>query len=130
MVVFVGTGRWPHGGHVVGLSGELGLITGAGRGIVWAMALELSRTGADLILIARTESELAETTAQVRSLGREVLSIVADVSHREEVQLAVSQGLEKFGEIDFLINNAGVQPPIGPLVKNPPDEWIQTVAVN
>ena len=66
----------------------------------------------------------------MRDLGREALPIVADVSRRQDVQQAVAQGLERFGRVDVLVNNAGIQPPIGPLVENDPDAWTQAVAVN
>jgi 3-oxoacyl-[acyl-carrier protein] reductase len=112
------------------LEGQIALVTGAGRGIGRAIALALAGAGADLILLARTTGELDETAAQVRCLGMEALPVVADVSRRHEVQRAVAQGLETFGRVDVLVNNAGIQPPIGPLVGNDPDEWTHTVAVN
>ena len=112
------------------LIGQIALVTGAGRGIGRAIAAALAGAGADLILLARTAGELDETAAQVRDLGREALPIVADVSRRVDVQQAVTQGLAWFGRVDVLINNAGIQPPIGPLVENDPEAWTQAVAVN
>jgi 3-oxoacyl-[acyl-carrier protein] reductase len=114
----------------VTLGGQVALVTGAGRGIGRAIALALGGAGANLILVARTASELDETSAQIRSLGREVLPVKADVSRREDVQRAVAQGLGWFDQVDILVNNAGRQPPIGPLIENDPDEWTHTVAVN
>jgi len=82
------------------LEGQIALVTGAGRGIGRAIALALAEAGANLILLARTASELDETAAQVHHLGREALSVVADVSVRQDVQRAVAQGLDKFGRVD------------------------------
>ncbi len=112
------------------LVGQVALVTGAGRGIGRAIALALARAGADLVLVSRTATELDEAAAQVRGLGRRVLAVPADVSHRQDVQQAVGRGLDRFGQIDVLVNNAGVQPPIGPLASNNPDEWAHTIAVN
>jgi NAD(P)-dependent dehydrogenase (short-subunit alcohol dehydrogenase family) len=109
---------------------QIAMVTGAGRGIGRAIAAALAEVGADLILLARSASELDETAAQVHGLGREVFSVVADVSQREDVQWAAAAGLERFGRIDVLVNNAGLQPPIGPLVENDPETWTQAVAVN
>ena len=112
------------------LAGRVALVTGAGRGIGRAIAVVLAEAGADLILLARTAGELSQTAAQVQALGREALPLVADVSQCTEVQGAVGQGLARFGRIDVLVNNAGIQPPIGPLVENDPDAWTQAVEVN
>jgi NAD(P)-dependent dehydrogenase (short-subunit alcohol dehydrogenase family) len=111
-------------------SSRVALVTGAGRGIGRVISLSLADAGIDLILMARTPDELRQTLRDVRARGREGLAIVVDISRREKVQEAVTQGLETFGHIDILVNNAGAQSPIGPLAGNDPVEWIQTVATN
>ncbi len=86
--------------------------------------------GTHLVLLVRTKSELSEAAAQVHSVGGRALALKADVARHEDVQRAVTQGLEVFGRIDILVNNAGRQHPIGPLVENDPEEWTHAVAVN
>jgi NAD(P)-dependent dehydrogenase (short-subunit alcohol dehydrogenase family) len=119
------------------LEGQVALVTGAGRGIGRAIALAFARQGADLALIARTASELDETTQMIRMAspleemaGRRVIAVTADVSVRADVERAVGLALETFGRVDVVVNNAGVQPPIGPLWQNDPDEWMRAVAIN
>jgi len=112
------------------LDNQVALITGAGRGIGRAIAMAFARQGADLALVARTESELEETAQMIRAAGHRVVAVTADVSHRVHVERAVSQALETFDRVDVLVNNAGVQPPIGPLWQNDADEWMRAVAVN
>ena len=112
------------------LENHVALITGAGRGIGRAIATAFAREGADLALVARTTSELDEAAQMIRAAGHRVVAITADVSQCKDVERAVGQALEIFGRVDVLVNNAGVQPPIGPLAQNDPDEWMRAVAVN
>lgn len=90
------------------LIGKVALITGSSRGLGRALALEFARQGAKLIINSRASSarELAETERQVKTLGAEVLSIVADVSNRADVERLAAESLARFGQVDILINNA------------------------
>jgi len=112
------------------LENRVALITGAGRGIGQAIAIAFAREGADLALVARTASELDETAQMIRAAGHRIITITADVSQPADVERAAGQALEAFGHVDVLVNNAGVQPPIGPLWQNDADEWMRAVAVN
>lgn len=111
------------------LLNQTALITGAGRGIGRAIALAFAHQGANLVLLARTGSELEETARLVREAGCQALAFTVDVSQRDQVERAVAEGAQ-LGPIDVLVNNAGVQPPIGPLAENDPDEWMRAVSIN
>ncbi|VVB64529.1 L-rhamnose 1-dehydrogenase (NADP(+)) [uncultured archaeon] len=112
------------------LQGEVALVTGAGSGIGRAIALRFAIEGADVVVIGRSHESIEWTSQEVRKLGRHVLTIKADISHRREVDQMVNKAVQTFGKIDILVNNAGVQGPIGPVVENDIDQWIKTVNVN
>ncbi|NWF93026.1 MAG: SDR family oxidoreductase [Syntrophaceae bacterium] len=112
------------------LSGRVGIVTGAGRGIGRAIALAFARQGASVVVTSRTFSEIEETAAQVRALGSQALAIQADVSSQSNVNKIVEQTIQAIGTVDILVNNAGVQGPIGSIDDNDADHWIRTVMIN
>ena len=113
------------------LDGLTALITGGGRGIGRQIALAYAAEGARLSISARTASELEETAKLVsEQYGREVITIIADVSIREQVDNAVAQALEHYGAIDVLVNNAGNIGPVGLAWDNDPEAWARTIAVH
>jgi NAD(P)-dependent dehydrogenase (short-subunit alcohol dehydrogenase family) len=112
------------------LAGNAAIITGAGRGIGRAIALAFVHEGADVLVASRTLSEVAETAEEVRALGRHALALKVDVSNRDEVERMVAQAFDEFGKVDILVNNAGIYGPIGSLVDNDPEKWVQTVRIN
>ena len=90
------------------LEGQVAIVTGAGRGIGRATALELARMGADIV-VAELEGANAERTAgEVRGLGRRALAVVTDVTSRKDLATMVEGALSAFGRIDILVNNAGI----------------------
>ena len=91
----------------IDLEGRTALVTGAGRGIGREIALVLAQAGANIVAAARTVSEIKETAADVRELGRESIAIPADVSRSSDVDQLVERALQHFGRIDILVNNAG-----------------------
>jgi NAD(P)-dependent dehydrogenase (short-subunit alcohol dehydrogenase family) len=90
------------------LHGKNAVVTGAGRGIGRALAIGLAEAGADVALLSRTEEDLNETASIIRDLGREAIVLPADVTKRQDVHNAVTQVQEKWGTIDIVINNAGM----------------------
>ena len=96
------------------LEGRVALITGGGRGIGRAIALAYAAEGSRLALTARTASELEETAKLAAGrFGSDAITVVADVSSREEVEQAVALALGHYGAIDVLVNNAGNIGPVG-----------------
>lgn len=89
------------------LAGQVALVTGASRNLGAAFAKELARAGADVALIARDEQGLAETAAEVRSLGRKAATFTADILDTSLLPDLVTQVEAALGPVDILINNAG-----------------------
>ena len=90
------------------LAGQAAIVTGGGRGIGRATALELARLGAD-IAIAELDKTTAEKTAgEVQALGRKAIVIATDVTKRADLAAMAERTKQQFGRIDILINNAGI----------------------
>jgi NAD(P)-dependent dehydrogenase (short-subunit alcohol dehydrogenase family)/ketosteroid isomerase-like protein len=114
----------------IDLTGQVALVTGAGRGIGKAIAFAVSRAGASVAICARSEEEISVTAKQLAADKGHALAIRADVSVRLDVERMVAQVEREMGPVDVLVNNAGVHGPIGPLVATDPDEWWRTMNVN
>ena len=92
------------------LSGRIALVTGGGRGIGRAIALELARAGADVAINYFDEPELAQATAsEIEALGVRAIAVQGDVGNGEAVRRLMDETVASFGSIDILVNNAGVQ---------------------
>jgi len=97
------------------LSGQVAIVTGAGRGIGRATALELAQMGADIV-VAELDCEGAErTAAEVKGLGRRVSVVRTDVTSRDDLTTMADRARAEFGRIDVLVNNAGIYRAAAPL---------------
>jgi NAD(P)-dependent dehydrogenase (short-subunit alcohol dehydrogenase family) len=90
------------------LDGQVAIITGAGRGIGRATALELGRMGADVVVAEFDPANAERTAAEVRALGRRGLVVRTDVTSGKDLRAMVEQTRTEFGRIDILVNNAGI----------------------
>jgi 3-oxoacyl-[acyl-carrier protein] reductase len=107
------------------------LVTGAGRGIGKAIALALARRGANVALCSRTLAEVERVGVEIEKIrAGSSMTFRADISDLNTVSDMVSKVLERFGSLDVLVNNAGVQGPIGQIWKNDLQEWKRTVEIN
>lgn len=93
------------------LDGRVAIVTGSGRGIGAGTALAYADAGADVVVSARTVSQLEETAEKVRARGRRALVVPCDVLDAEQRAHLVDKTVDEFGRLDILVNNAGGWPP-------------------
>lgn len=93
------------------LENQVAIVTGSGRGIGKATALAYADAGADVVVSARTVSELEQTADEIRSRGQRALVVRCDVLESDQRENLVRKTFEEFGRLDVLVNNAGGWPP-------------------
>jgi NAD(P)-dependent dehydrogenase (short-subunit alcohol dehydrogenase family) len=112
------------------LSGKLAIVTGAGKGLGWAIAKRLAQDGANLVVAEIDGPSGQEKAAALRQMNREAIPVQMDVSIWADVQSMVKQVMAKFGRIDILVNNAGILGPYFPLLEYPEEIWDRVIAVH
>ena len=111
------------------LAGRRALVTGGGRGIGRAVALDLARAGASVAVASRTAAERDAVAAEVAALGVASVAVPCDVSRVEEVREMFRQARAALGGIDILVNGAGIAPS-APLVKTTDEVWHGVIGTN
>ncbi|MCK5057253.1 MAG: 3-oxoacyl-[acyl-carrier-protein] reductase [Candidatus Aminicenantes bacterium] len=84
------------------------VVTGSARGIGAAIAKKLASKGINVVVSDVLDEELRQTAKEIESIGVKSLPVKADVTKKEDVEKLIKTTVEKFGSIDFLINNAGI----------------------
>src|SRR5690554_6148300 len=90
------------------LADKIALVTGAGTGIGAASALALAAQGADLVIVSRSEDELAKVAEAIEGLGRRALAVTADVADDKAMGRLMQRIRRNFGRLDFVLANAGI----------------------
>jgi 3-oxoacyl-[acyl-carrier-protein] synthase III len=112
------------------LAGRVALVTGAGRGIGKAIAIEMARRGASVAINYLCDTEAAESVAKdVRKLGVGCIVVQGDVSNTDDAQKIVRAVLDKWQRIDVLVNNAGISKEKS-LQKMTDEDWQQVIETN
>ena len=111
------------------LAGKIGIITGAARGQGAAEAWLFASEGAQLLVSDVMEEPLRELAAKMTGAGHRVESLRLDVAVENEWQVAVDVAEQRFGRVDFLINNAGILDPAG-IEDTTRESWDRVLAVN
>lgn len=112
------------------LDGKVALVTGAGSGIGQATARLFAKEGAKVALLDRDATDLAATARQIEAGGGECLPVGADISVPEDMQRAVQAVIDRWGRLDTVFANAGINGVWAPLEELEPEEWAKTLTVN
>ena len=113
----------------MGLAGRRALVTGGGRGIGRAVALELARAGANVAVAARTRADVEAAAREAAALGVRAAAFTADVAKSEDVAALWRDASAALGPIEILVNGAGIAPS-APLVKTSDAVWHSALETN
>ena len=108
------------------LSGKIALVTGASRGIGFAIAKILSKNGATVIMTGKNQARLTESATKIPN----GFAIPGDIRKKNDVKKIMKKIILKYGKLDILINNAGIFPKIKQLHQIEEDEWNEVLDVN
>ncbi|MDA3836731.1 MAG: glucose 1-dehydrogenase [Nanoarchaeota archaeon] len=109
---------------------KVALVTGSSRGIGKAIALELAKEGAKLIInCSKTKEDGLNVVKEIQKMGSDAILIKCDVSSEDDVKAMVKEGVDKFGKIDILVNNAGIVYDI-PFFEKTSEQWKETINTN
>jgi NAD(P)-dependent dehydrogenase (short-subunit alcohol dehydrogenase family) len=112
------------------LRGKVVMITGASQGLGRALALAFAEEGANLVINSRNAGSLDPVAEEAEGAGVEVLAIPGDVSRSTHVEMLVNMAVERFGQINVLVNNAGLLGPRVPIAEYPEGEWRKVLEAN
>ncbi len=106
------------------------IVTGAGRGIGRAIALELARSGHSVALASRTEAQVQAVADEIAAADGTAIAVPTDVTSQASVEELVSHTRERFGGIDVVVNNAGSFQTIGPTWETDPESFWTDLTIN
>jgi NAD(P)-dependent dehydrogenase (short-subunit alcohol dehydrogenase family) len=112
------------------MEGRVALVTGGGSGIGRACALEFASRGCRVVVTDVDERGGAETVRMVGEAGSEAFFTRVDVTKLADLQAAVDAAVERFGSLDYAVNNAGIGGPAAPTGEYPEDGWRQVIDIN
>lgn len=112
------------------LSGKVAIVTGASSGIGYATARLFASEGAQLVVTARRQSELAKLVTEIEREGGVAVAIAGDIRDEQLARALVETAVERFGGLDIAFNNAGTTGKTAPVADIPLDTWQATLDTN
>jgi NAD(P)-dependent dehydrogenase (short-subunit alcohol dehydrogenase family) len=112
------------------LAGRVAVVTGASRGVGYAVALALARAGAHVVATGRTQGGLEELDDQIRADGGSATLAPFDITDYDAIDRLGAALFQRFGKLDALVGNAGLLGALSPLGHIEPKDWERTLAVN
>ncbi len=112
------------------LAGKTAVVTGAGRGIGRAIALGFAKAGANVAILARTESELMEVSGRITALDVRCHMGLVDLADPSATETACGALVSALGNVDILVNNAGADLELGQVADSDPEKWWRTIEIN
>lgn len=112
------------------LEQKVAYITGAGSGLGKAAAIRFAEEGAKVAILSRTKSQIEAVAETIKASGGEALPLVADVSQPEQMEAANQQIIDKWGRLDIVVANAGINGVWAAIDQITPDEWDTTLDIN
>lgn len=112
------------------LSGKTAVVTGGGRGLGSAISIAMATAGAHVVVVDMNGEAADEVVAKIKDSGGSASAEILDISDREGVMALGGRLIEQFGEIDVLVNNAGIAPRIRPSDPDQMQRWSQVINVN
>jgi len=112
------------------LDGKVAVITGGGHGIGRAIALRFAAAGAGVVVSGTSAEALEQTAQDLEARGARAISVIADVADEAAVEQLIARTIGAFGQLDILINNAGIAGPTAPVTEVKREDWERTLAVN
>ena len=109
---------------------QVALVTAGGRGLGQAFAVALAQAGATVVLVARSEAQLQDVCQAIQQAGGRALAFAADVTDRQAIEGIVAEVEQRLGDIDLLVNSAGVLRALGPIAEVDPDDWWREIEIN
>jgi 3-oxoacyl-[acyl-carrier protein] reductase len=109
------------------LRGKVAIVTGAARGIGQSIAIELARSGADIVISDIIPAQ--ETIKQIKKLKRKTIYVKTDISNKSEVEDLINETIKYFKKLDILVNNAGIYVP-GDFMNLSEETWDKTLSIN
>jgi len=112
------------------LNGKVAVITGSSRGIGRAIAIDMAKAGAKVVVSSRKADACEEVAKVIRENGGEVMVVPCNISDRAQLENLVAETEKAWGKIDILVCNAAANPYYGPLAKIPDDAYAKTMGNN